>query len=94
MFIDKTSAPRAVIDKVLTEARMIDDPPRGLAALLSWEEADEHVTIVMCWDTPGHRGDFAAERMMPLFESGVLGDEAGDPDRVVPFKVYIRQRTG
>lgn len=90
MFIDKITVSREVIQTVLTEARMIDDPPEGLAALLSWEEADEQVTMVMCWDTPAHRGEFAAQRMMPLFERGVLGEEAGDPDRVVPVEVYIR----
>lgn len=93
MFIDRTTAPRAVIRTVLTEARMLDDPPAGLAALLSWEEPDDQVTIVMCWDSPAHRGEFAAERMMPLFERGVLGEAAGDPDRLTPFEVYVRDGT-
>lgn len=94
MFIDKVTAPREVVQKVLTEARMIEDPPERLAVLLSWEEADEHVTMVMCWDTPAHRGDFAVQRMMPLFDGGVLGEEAGDPDRLVPFRVDVRGETG
>jgi hypothetical protein len=43
----------------------------------------------MVWESPAARGAFAAERMVPLFEAGILGEEHGHPERVTPLHVYL-----
>jgi hypothetical protein len=44
----------------------------------------------MVWETPAARGDFAAERMVPLVADGTLGEEHGHPERVTPVELYLR----
>ncbi len=43
----------------------------------------------MVWETPAARGEWAAERMVPLFEASLLGEEHGPPERVTPVQVYL-----
>ncbi len=57
---------------------------------IAWTTDNDEVTTLMVWETPSARGDFAFERMMPLFEDGTLGEEHGHPERVTPVNVYLR----
>lgn len=87
MFIDIVTAPRQEVEFVDEEAGLFSDPPDGLAAAVAWEVDDDNVTVLMVWETPGARGDFAAEKMMPLVEAG---DVTTKPEIVTPFRVFIR----
>ena len=53
-------------------------------------DGDDDVIGITVWDTPGQRGDFAAQRMMPLFESGALAGVTSNSDPVQPISLYIR----
>ena len=46
--------------------------------------------MVTLWESAGARGQAAMERMMPLFESGVLDERHGEPHPVQPVHVYVR----
>lgn len=63
-------------------------------AAIAWETGGGEVTTVMVWTTPAARGDFALERMMPLYESGTLGEEHGHPERVTAVNVYVSPSHG
>lgn len=90
MFAETVTTPRSAADTVWERSRLFSEPPTGLVAAIAWESGDDDVTTVMVWETPGARGDFAAERMVPLYEAGILGAEHGHPDRVTPVQVYVR----
>jgi hypothetical protein len=88
--MDKVTLDRAALDEVMDASRLLDDPPDGLVAALSSEDDDGQATMVSLWESPGARGQAAMERMMPLFEAGVLGDSHGDPRPVRPLHVYVK----
>ncbi|MBY5163922.1 hypothetical protein [Salsipaludibacter albus] len=90
MFMDKVTTDRDALDEVMDASRLLDDPPDGLLAALSWDDGDGRATMVSLWESPGARGQAAMERMMPLFESGVLDERHGDPHPVRPVHVYVR----
>lgn len=89
MFIDKVTTTRDAAEEVRRESRLLDDPPSSLLALLSWEE-DGQVTTVSVWESAADRGQVAADRMLPLFERGVLGERHGSPRPVDPVRAYLR----
>jgi hypothetical protein len=86
-FIDVVTTSPAELAIVDAEAGIFSNPPPGLAAAISWESGDDQVTCLMVWDTPGQRGDFAAERMMPLLASGRV---SGEPERLKPHQLFVR----
>ncbi|HKJ57481.1 MAG TPA: hypothetical protein VJ978_16000 [Nitriliruptoraceae bacterium] len=90
MFMDKVTTDRNALDEVMAASRLLDDPPDGLLAALSWEHGDGQATMVTLWESPGARGQVAMERMMPLFESGALDERHGEPHPVEPVHVYVR----
>ena len=90
MFMDKVTMDREALDEVMDASRLLDDPPDGLLAALSWEDGDGQATMVSLWESPGARGQAAMERMMPLFESGVLDERHGDPHPVQPIHAFVR----
>ncbi|MBW3579324.1 MAG: hypothetical protein KY462_16625 [Actinobacteria bacterium] len=89
MFMDKVTTTRDAAEDVWRESRLLDDPPDSLLALLSWEE-DGQVTTVSVWESAADRGQVAADRMLPLFERGVLGERHGSPHPVETVRIYLR----
>ncbi|MBW3657911.1 MAG: hypothetical protein KY457_04690 [Actinobacteria bacterium] len=89
MFMDKVTIARDAAEDVWRESRLLDDPPAGLLALLAWEE-DGQVTAVSLWESAADRGQAAADRMLPLFERGVLGERHGSPHPVEAVRVHLR----
>ncbi|MEX1280571.1 MAG: hypothetical protein AB1Z55_07590 [Acidimicrobiia bacterium] len=87
MFIDRVTTTPEELAIVDAEAGLFSDPPPGLAAAVAWESGEGEVTCLMVWDTPGQRGDFAFQKMMPLIESGRVG---ADPDVLQPTRIYLR----
>ncbi len=91
MFIDVVTALRSEIELVDERVGLFRDPPAGLVAAISWESGGDQVTTVMVWETPGARGDYAFQKMMPLIEEGGI---TGKPEIVQPFRVFIRDSEG
>lgn len=89
MFAETVTIPCTHAQAVWDRSRIFSEPPAGLLAAIAWESGRDNVTTVMVWETPAARGDFAAERMVPLYEAGVLGEEHGHPERVTPVQVYV-----
>jgi hypothetical protein len=89
MFAETITIARPSIQAVWDHSRFFTEPPAGLLAAIAWESGGDDVTTVMVWETPAARGDFAAERMVPLFEAGVLGEEHGHPERVTPIQLFV-----
>lgn len=89
MFMDKVTTSRDAAEEVFRESRLLDDPPRSLLALLSWEDNGQ-VTTVSVWESASDRGQVAADRILPLFQRGVLGEQHGSPHPVDPVRVYLR----
>ncbi len=48
------------------------------------------MTVVRVWDSPGQRGESAAEVMMPLLESGELAEGTTKPAPVEPLDLFVR----
>lgn len=90
MFMDKVTTTRDAAEQVWNASKLIDDPPSSLLALLSWEEEGGQVTTVSLWESAAARGQVAAERMMPLFERGVLDERHGSPRPVETVRIYLR----
>ena len=90
MFMDKVTTTRNAAEETWSESRLLDDPPTSLLALLSWEEEDGQVTTVSVWESAASRGQVAADRMMPLFEQGVLDERHGSPHPVPAVRIYLR----
>lgn len=90
MFIETVTLARAQAEAVWEHSRIFSEPPDGLMAAIAWETGAGEVTSVMTWETPAARGDFAMERMMPLYESGTLGEEHGHPQPVTAVNVFLR----
>lgn len=89
MFMDKVVTTRDAAEEVWEASKLLDEPPDSLLALLSWEE-DGQVTTVSVWESAADRGQVAAERMMPLFERGVLDERHSSPHPVEAVQVYLR----
>ncbi len=87
-FTEIVTGPRAEAERVFAETGLVADPPEGLAALIAWETGSDELTTVMVWATPGARGDFAAERMMPLLEDGTF--RPSSPERLHPTHLFVR----
>jgi hypothetical protein len=90
MFMDKVITTRAAAEETWSASSLLDDPPSSLLALLSWEEEDGQVTTVSVWESAASRGQVAADRMMPLFERGVLDERHGSPRPVPAVRIYLR----
>jgi len=90
VFVETVRAPRAEIEFVFREARLTSDPPPGLRAAISWELADGEAMALVVWDSPGERGDWAAERVVPLADAGAMADHVGHPERATPIEVWVR----
>lgn len=84
--IVKTTVAEA--EEVFSKTRMVTDPPDGLAAVVGWESGPDEVTMLMVWSDAGARGDFAAERMMPLLEDGSF--RPATPQRLHPTHLFFR----
>lgn len=89
MFMDRVTVDRAAHDELIEATRLLDDPPDGLLAALSWEEQDGQVTMVSLWESPGARGDATTERILPLVEAGMLDGRHGDPEPVRAVAVHV-----
>jgi hypothetical protein len=89
MFMDKVTTTRDAAEEVWNESKLLDDPPRSMLALLAWAE-DGLVTTVSVWESAASRGQVAADRIMPLFEQGVLDERHGSPHPIPAVKVYLR----
>lgn len=90
MFVEIATAPRAEVMRVVDQSEMVAVPPPGLRAVIAWETGDaDEVSMLMVWESPAARGEFAFQRMMPLFESGALSGVTADPARVEPVIVSI-----
>ena len=90
MFVDMVRGPRSDWESVREASGMLDDPPPGLVAVIVVPDGEDDMIGITVWDTPGQRGEFAAQRMMPLFESGALADVTSNPDPVTPISLYFR----
>lgn len=90
MFIDSVTTSRSALEDVIREGRLLSDPPEAMVAMLSWEVEDGQVETITIWDSASERGAFAAERMMPLFEAGVLGEAHGSPRLLRTVHAYVR----
>jgi hypothetical protein len=89
MFAETITIARSQAQAVWDHSRLFSEPPAGLLAAIAWESGGDDITSVMVWETPAARGDFAAERMVPLYEAGILGEAHGHPERVTPVQVYV-----
>lgn len=92
-FIEMVTGPPAQEARFRELTGILSDPPDALAALISWEVADQPgvVTTVLVWDSPAARGDWSAAKIMPLIQSGQL--EPAHPNRLTPVEVYVRDQT-
>ena len=90
MFLETVTLARGAAETVWEHSRLFSEPPDGLAAAIAWTSGDDEVTVLMAWDTAAARGDFALERMVPLYETGTLGEHHGHPGPVTPVNVYVR----
>jgi hypothetical protein len=79
MFAETITTEPSLAQAVWDHSRLFTEPPAGLLAAITWESGGDDVTAVMVWESPAARGAFAAERMVPLFEAGILGEEHGPP---------------
>lgn len=91
MYMDKVTTTRRAAEEVLNASKLLDEPPSSLLALLSWEEEDGQVTTLSVWESAANRGQVAADRMMPLFEQGVLDERHGSPHPVQTVRIYLRR---
>jgi hypothetical protein len=89
MFMEIVTTARKDAEFVFERSRIYSDPPAGLRAAISWVDGEDQVSLLTVWETPGARGDFALERMMPLFDAGVLDDRHGHPERLTPLRVLL-----
>jgi hypothetical protein len=90
MFMDKVTTTRDAAEEVWRESRLLDDAPSSLLAPLAWEEEDGQVTTVSVWESAASRGQVAADRVMPLFEQGILDERHGSPHPVPAVRIYLR----
>jgi len=67
---------------------LTSNPPAGLLSVAVWELDEDRVSALFLWETPEARGDFSAERIMPLVQAGEL---TGRPEGVQPFSFWSRE---
>ena len=94
MFVEVVAGPRRDWELVRHHSRLLDEPPDGLLSCVVTPVGADEVHGVLVWETAGQRGEWAARVMVPLFESGALGDVTSDPSPVTPIDVYVRPRIG
>jgi hypothetical protein len=89
MFLDLIRTTCAEVDIVDREAGLFPDPLEGLLSALAWEgeegDPDGKVTVLTVWGTPGARGDFRYQRMLPLMEAGAVTDS---PAILTPYRTF------
>ena len=90
MFVDMVTGPMSEWELVAEHSKLVAEPPDGLLACIVLPEGDGQMRGITVWETPGQRGDFAAEVMMPLFESGVLASVQNSPEPVRPVALFVR----
>jgi len=90
MFVDMVTGPMSEWELVAEHSKLVSEPPEGLLACIVLPEGDGQMRGITVWETPGQRGDFAAEVMMPLFESGVLASVQNNPEPVRPVALFVR----
>ena len=91
MFMEIITVPRAHYELVAEKSRVHVDTPAGLLSSVVWEAEDGKVTWLTVWATPSARGDFAAERLLPFFQSGVFAELKEQPRRLAPVHVFVRE---
>jgi len=85
------TGPMSGWELVAEHSKLVSEPPDGLLACIVVPEGDGQMRAITVWETPGQRGDFAAQVMMPLFESGVLASVQNNPEPVRPAALFIRK---
>lgn len=90
MFVDTITVPRPEWEFVIAKTRIVDDPPEGLLAAIAWDAGGGEVTAVMVWETPAARGNFSADKMMPLLADAPPGALAGSLAPVDPVTLFLR----
>lgn len=92
MFIEIVTSTSSELEVIEEQAGLFSDPPEGLLASIAWEaDSPDEVTVLMVWQTPEARGDYAFEKIMPL---ALAGKVVSSPQRLKPFKVFIRPSEG
>ena len=90
MFVDMVTGPMSEWELVAEYSKLVTEPPDGLLACVVLPEGDGQMRCITVWETPGQRGDFAANVMMPLFDSGVLASVQNNPEPVQPVALFAR----
>jgi hypothetical protein len=90
MFVDMVTGPMSDWELVAEHAKLVSEPPDGLLACIVVPEGDGRMRAITVWETPGQRGEWAANVMMPLFESGILAGVESDPQPVRPVALFVR----
>ena len=90
MFVDQVVGPMSDWESVAEHSKLVSEPPDGLLACIVLPEGDGQMRAITVWETPGQRGDWAANVMMPLFESGVLADVNSNAEPVRPVALFVR----
>ena len=62
----------------------------ALLACIAIPTGEDEVSVTMVWETAGQRGDWAAEIMMPLFESGEFEGLTTSHKPVKPISMYLK----
>jgi hypothetical protein len=91
MFVERVSGPVRDWEAVKARSGLLADPPDGLLSCVVLPDGDGRLTATMVWESPGQRGDWAAEVMMPLFESGQMDDVGSHPEPVEPIDLFVRE---
>lgn len=92
MFVEGAEAPLEGLKRLFEKSRLISDPPPGLRAVVAWETSDGQGRALVVWDSASQRGDWAAERVVPLYAAGALEGVPGS-DRLQPEILWMRDLT-
>jgi hypothetical protein len=88
MFVDIVTTSVAEYEAIESATKLYSDPPEALLAAIVWEaEEPGQVTALHVWRSPGERGDFAMNEIMPLAQAGRV---TSSPKRLRPVKVFLR----
>lgn len=93
MFVEGAEAPLESIKRLFDKSCLVSDPPPGLRAAVAWETPDGQGRALVVWDSAGERGDWAAERVVPLFAAGEL-EGVPESGRLHPDVLWIRDVAG
>jgi hypothetical protein len=89
MFVEIITQSRRDYELVEAETGLQTKGPPGLVAAISWEgDMAEEVTLLMVWESPEARGEFAFRHIMPLAEQGQV---TSSPKRLKPVRVFVRR---